>query len=146
MNEQDEKTMNEALGRLAAVREVVSHNQKIRTEILEEAQKKPEYISAGDRLKEAASAIVLLEDKIRALALDAHATDGNKKVHASVEVKVFKTFKIVDVARVTAWVKENLKDALVVDTKKVEQYATKIGPVDGTEVGEEARAQISSKL
>jgi hypothetical protein len=53
---------------------------------------------------------------------------------------------VTDAAKVLAWVKTNLADALTYDPKKVKDYATKIGPVEGTEIVEQPRAQIASDL
>ena len=146
MNEHDEKTMNELLAILAHNRGILENQKSTRTAILEKAQKDPAYVEAGLELTAANEVISETEQKIRELALTHWINTQEKDVHPSVKVKVFKKFEIVDPAAMRAWVDTNLRDALMVDEKKVKDYATKIGPVEGTEVGEEARAEIASKL
>ena len=104
------------------------------------------YTHQKQRHEQLSGEISELEASIRGMALDVYEATANKKPHEKVAIKIFETFKVVDPARVLAWVKTNLADALIYDDKKVKNYAMKIGPVDGTELGTEARAQIASEL
>jgi len=106
----------------------------------------PNYIEAQRAYEESKAVAAQIEEEIRKSALEGYTATGEKNPHEKVTVKVFKVFSVIDPARVLAWVKNNLADALVVDGKKVESYATKIGPVDGTALTEEPRAQIATKL
>lgn len=146
MNEYDTKTMNELLSNLAQARETekkARNNIQILTEAIKTT---PEYQDNDSIRVVAQSAIENLEGLIRDLAKTEWINTANKHPHEKVQIKEFKTFKIVDTAAVRKWVDTYLRDALVVDESKVKQYATKIGPVDGTEVGTEVRAEIASKL
>jgi hypothetical protein len=112
-----------------------------------------EFIASDDvySFQKAASdntavAIAELEEKIRNIVLAEYQTSGSKSPHPKVAVKIFKSFNVTDAAKVLAWVKTNLADALTYDPKKVKDYATKIGPVEGTEIVEQPRAQIASDL
>jgi hypothetical protein len=114
--------------------------------ILENAKLTDLFVMAEQSAAGADAAILDLETQIKNTAISEFNTTGEKKVHPKVEVKIFKKFSIVSPARVLAWVKTNLADALVFDEKKVKNYATKIGPVEGTELVDEPRAQIAAEL
>jgi hypothetical protein len=86
------------------------------------------------------------EAEIKKIALEDYAENKNKHPHDKVDIAMRKKFSIIEPARVLAWVKTNLADALIFDEKKVKNYATKIGAVDGTELTEEPIAQIASNL
>lgn len=114
--------------------------------ILQTVKASPEYVNAIEECQAALANVTTLEESIRAEAIRDYLASDNKHPHPKVEIKLFKTFSIVDPQKVLAWVKTNLADALVVDDKKVKAYATKIGPVDGTAMTEEPKAMIASDL
>lgn len=87
-----------------------------------------------------------LDTELRAAAVADYTANGIKKPHPKVTVKTFRVFKILDMAKVREWVDSKLPDALVMDLKKVEKYAKEIGPVEGTTINEEPRAEIASAL
>lgn len=91
------------------------------------------------------TAVAELETNIRELALAEYATNQDKHPHEKVEIKIFKTFTVLDQNAVREWCFKNHPLALKPDMKMVEADA-KAGPVDGTETGEEPRAMIASKL
>jgi len=90
--------------------------------------------------------ISILESRIRGLALDSYEETKNKNPHPKVTIKIFKTFVILDAKKVWDWAFNNLPTALKLDEKKIEKYALEFGDVDGTQKGEEARAQIATEL
>ena len=114
--------------------------------MLDAVRSTPNYTAAESELKSVSEAVETLEEQIRNTAVSEFKATGTKKVHQKVEVKLFSKFVIVSPSAVLAWVKQNLADALVFDEKKVKAYATKVGPVEGTELVEEPRAQIATEL
>lgn len=146
MNEQDTKTVNELLEKLSKARSNLEAATKIKADILTTARGMREYTSAESIVNIENAIIAEVEEKIRTLVLTEWVNNQNKHPHEKVEVKIFKTFKVVDPAAMRKWVFEKLADALQVDQAKVKKYAMEIGPVEGCETGEEARVQIASKL
>jgi hypothetical protein len=110
------KTQNAALEEFKAIDDVYTYN-KVMTDNF-------------------AQLVSELETVIRAEALAEFQATDNKHPHPKVEIKLFKTFSITEPAKVLAWVKTNLADALVVDEKKVKAYA----------MTEEPKALIASDL
>lgn len=106
----------------------------------------PAYQEALQKAEEATKTADHIETDLRDMALDAYAENGNKKPHEKVQVKIFREFSVTDPHAMRTWVDSNLRDALIVDEKKVKEYALKIGAVDGTQVIETAKAQIASDL
>ena len=104
------------------------------------------YVLMTNMHEVAHSAVEEIEKKLREIAYTEWVNTQNKHPHEKIEVKIFKTFKVISADTVREWVLKNLPAALSPDMKKVEKYALEIGPVDGTEKGEEARVQIASKL
>ena len=136
----------ELLTRLVGARQVADTEKQHMSAITAAAHAAEDYMLAKEIYDDAQVRIEDIELEIKEIALEEYKTTKNKSVHPSITVKIFKTFKVINPAQVLLWVKSNLADALVPDMKKVENYATKIGAVAGTEIGEEARAQIASKL
>ena len=87
-----------------------------------------------------------IEAEIKKIALEDYAETKNKHPHDKVDIAMRKKFNITDSQRVLAWVKTNLADALILNKKKVKNYATKIGAVDGAELTEEPNARIAQSL
>lgn len=112
----------------------------------DEAMTTSEWVEADANFNEATQKIINLQEMIHAEGLRLYEETGEKNIHEKVKAKIFKTLTVADPARVLSWVKTNLADALTFDKKKVENYASKIGPVDGIETGEEVRIQIASEL
>lgn len=110
-----------------------------RDEILEDLKKNNNYLSNDFIYKQALERIADTEEKIKMLAHTEWLNTKNKNPHPSVAVKIFKTFKVINADAVREWVLKNLPAALSPDMSKVQKYAMEIGPVDGTEKGEEAR-------
>lgn len=106
----------------------------------------PAYQEALQKAEESAKTVDQIETDLRNMALNAYAENGEKKPHEKVQVKIFREFSVTDSRAMRAWVDSNLRDALIVDEKKVKDYALKIGAVDGTQVIETAKAQIASDL
>lgn len=104
------------------------------------------YTNQKSNLETAKSMVDNLESQIKEMAIRDYEVTQNKKPHDKVAIKIFKTFKIVDSNRVLAWVKTNLADALIYDERKIKDYATKIGAVEGTLLADEPRVQIASEL
>lgn len=139
--------MDEKLNKLRMARENYNEHKSIASKALDEFKSSDDvYTWNTEKAKEASAEVEALEAEIRAEAIALYKADGNKKPHDKVNIKIMTVFKIVEPARVLAWVKTNLADALIYDEKKIKNYATKIGAVDGTELIEEPQAQIASEL
>lgn len=135
-----------SLAQLAAARTDSQRYKDEMAAMLKHIIESPNYSAAKQAAEEAADRAAHLEESIRNAAIEHYTQTGEKTPHPKVTVKIFKTFSVTDPARVLAWVKQNLADALIVDEKKVKSYATKIGAVDGTSLTDEARAQIATEL
>lgn len=114
--------------------------------ILEAAKATSNYQLADEAHTKAKAQIENLETMIRKAALEEFKANGNKSLHPSVTVKIFKVFNVVDKDRLREWCVQNLPVVLQPDLKKVEAYAKDVGSVDGAELIEEPRAQIATKL
>jgi len=116
--------------------------------ILDAAMETGNYKLADESHGKAKAQIENLEDIIRKAALEEFKATGNKAVHPSVTVKIFKVFNVIDKDRLREWCVKNLPVVLQPDVKKVEAYVKDVGgnSVDGAELTEEARAQIATKL
>lgn len=134
------------LAKLAIAREELKRCKDEMTAMLKSVTDSPNYAAARQSADELQATIETIENVIRNAALDDYTQTGEKNPDPKVTVKIFKVFSVTDPARVLAWVKQNLADALIVDEKKVKNYATKIGAVDGTTITDEARAQIATEL
>jgi hypothetical protein len=131
---------------LKTAREEVQRYKDEMTAMLKSVTESPNYAATRQAADEATDRASQIEEAIRATAVEHYTQTGDKNPHPKVTVKIFKVFSVTDPARVLAWVKQNLADALVVDEKKVKSYATKIGAVEGTTLTDEARAQIATEL
>lgn len=138
--------MNKLLEELRIARAAVEEAKTAQKAKLEAFQQTPEWQDLQLHRVEYDQEIADIEERIKELAMIEWINNQNKHPHEKVEIKLFKTFKVLDPAKVRSWCLENLRDALIVDDKKVKEYAVKIGSVEGTETGEEARVQIASKL
>lgn len=137
---------DELLAKLKVAREKEEDDKKYLNGMIETAKLDHEYIRTSEDLTKTIQEITFLNEQIKTLALTEWINTKNKKPHEKIEVKIFKTFKILNADVLREWVFKNLPAALSPDMKKVEKYAMEIGSVDGTEKGEEARVQIASKL
>ena len=117
-----------------------------KAKILDAVKSSENYILAETKQSENETYAAGIESEIKKIALEDYAETKNKHPHDKVDIAMRKKFSITDAGRVLAWVKTNLADALIFDEKKVKNYATKIGAVDGTELTEEPNAQIASSL
>ena len=135
-----------AISELSKARANSKHLKDEMTAMLKAVVESPNYLNAKQEADAAAEYMEQLETQIRSQAVQDYNASGNKTPHPKVTVKIFKNFAVTDPARVLAWVKQNLVDALVVDEKKVKAYATKVGPIEGTALIDEARAQIATEL
>lgn len=138
--------LDEKLKELAKQREIAQMQKTAMDYLVKAAKASPDYTDAEQMAQKANEEITRLENEIKGYALAVYSETTEKNVHPSVSVKIFNTFKIVDLAKVREFVDARLRDALVVDEGKVKKYALEIGPVEGTEVGQEARVQIASNL
>ena len=138
--------MDTLLEKLRTVRESQEKARLTMKEMVDVIQKSDEYTSLQAVSALAEGEEERLVNEITEKALQQFAIDGNKHVHPKVEVKTFKTFKVVDAVRVWDWCFVNLPAALSTDFKKVEKYAKEFGVVPGTETDEESRVQIAKEL
>jgi len=137
---------DEALSKLAEARATVRQCKDEMNAMLKHVTESPNYLAARESAVAAEIIAAQIEEAIRAAAVQNYTLTGEKNPHPKVTVKIWKTFTVTDPARVLAWVKANLADALIVDDKKVKAYATKVGAVDGTELMDEIRASIATEL
>lgn len=138
--------LDELLSRLKTERVLVDQTKDDLNTMIAVVKNLDEYKNVSELKTKAEERLDSLEKEIKAFALASFAETGNKKPHEKLSVKIYRKFKVVDPNKMLAWVKTNLADALIVDSGKVKDYATKIGAVDGTEIVEEAQAQIASEL
>jgi len=88
-----------------------------------------------------------LEGRIKRVAVDEYNATSNKKPALGVEVKLFAVAEIDQLVIARNWCFANLPAALVIDEKKVKQYAVDFGDVPGVTVTIDVpRAQIATKL
>lgn len=137
---------DEMLSHLKSAREDFLTAKEGMREIIFKATQGEEYKNFELTSELAQKDIAEIEAKIKEFALGQYLGSGEKKPHPKVSVKVFKVVIQNSAEKVRAWVEANLRDALVVDQKKVEKYAKEIGTVDGMEVKDEPRVQIASEL
>lgn len=115
--------------------------------IIDAAKATSNYQIADEAHGKAKAQIENLETVIRKAALEEFKANGNKSLHPSVTVKIFKVFNVLDKDRLREWCVKNLPVVLQPDVKKVEAYVKDLGgSVDGAELIEEPRAQIATKL
>lgn len=115
--------------------------------ILDNAMAGINYQLADEAHGKAKAQIEHLETMLRKAAVDEFKANGNKALHPSLTVKIFKVFNVLDKDRLREWCVKNLPVVLQPDLKKVEAYAKDVGgSVDGAELVEEPRAQIATKL
>jgi len=139
-------TYDELLARLKEARETDEKAKASMKQALDTLKASESYSTIETIHTVSQSAIEELEKQLREIAYTEWVNTQNKHPHEKIEVKIFKTFKVLSADTVREWALKNLPAALSPDMKKVEKYALEIGPVDGTEKGEEARIQIASKL
>lgn len=137
---------DEMLATLKNLRQREGELREEKKAMIEAVTSTQSYKSAELELTSVSAAIVEFEKQIKDMAVADYTSNGIKQPHPKVQVKLFQKFTVLDPARVLTWVKTSLADALVYDEKKVKDYATKIGPVDGTEIVEEVRALIAKEL
>jgi len=113
---------------------------------LESSKQHPAYREPADMAEGADALIEKLEEEIKLKALEEYNGTKNKTPFEKVTIKIFKTFRIVDVDKVKEWAWNNLPAAFKLDEAKIKTYSNSFGEVPGTESGEEARAQIASEL
>jgi len=142
MNEQ----YDDRLKAIAVYRTVIEQQKEIRNALVESVKELPQYVKATDMIVAAEQGLEKMTSEVRDLALTEWINTQNKHPHEKIEVKIFKTFKVLDPKRLREWVFTNLPAALSPDLEKVKKYALEIGDVEGTEKGEEPRIQIASKL
>ena len=139
-------TYDELLSKLVAQRAMLEGSKQWRDKLIEDVKGSQDYLHSSEMIATTEFEINQITGLIRDLAMTEWINTKNKHPHEKVEVKVFKTFKILNADTLREWVFKNLPAALSPDLKKVEKYALEIGDVDGTQKGEEARVQIASKL
>lgn len=142
--------MNELIEQLKQARIDEAKTKATSKSMMDEAMAKlsaePLFVEIVRFHAEASQRVASLEEEIRKQAIEKYAENHNKHPHPKIDIKVMKAFRIADPRKVLAWVKTNLADALTYDEKKVKDYATKIGPVDGTDIVEQPKAYIASDL
>jgi hypothetical protein len=138
--------MDTLLEKLRLVRESQENAMRAMQDLVNETKKSDTYTSLQAVSALAEGEEERLVNEIKEKALQQFAIDGNKHIHPKVEVKTFKTFKVVDAAHVRDWCFVNLPAALSTDFKKVEKYSKEFGVVPGTETDEVNRVQIAKEL
>jgi len=139
-------TYDELLSQLKDVRVHQKTSKDLMNKMIDSVKESEEYKSFQTMNQTENELIEQLEKDICELALAEYAQSSNKKPHAKVTIKTFKTFKIVEPETVRKWVLTNLPTALKVDEAMVKKYALEFNAVDGTETGQEERVQIASEL
>lgn len=134
------------LAQLRAAREAQQNAAVARKAMIEEVKTSDMYTSLQAVEVLAEGEIERLENAVKEYALQQYANDGNKHPHPKVEIKSFKTFKVLDPLAVRAWCLTDLPGALDVNLKKVEKYGKDFGAVPGTEISTEERVQLAKEL
>jgi hypothetical protein len=88
-------------------------------EVIELAKQLSKYEALQDLAQGADNVIETLEEEIKLKALEEYNGTKNKNPFAQVTIKIFKTFKIVDVERVKEWAWNNLPAAFKLDEAKI---------------------------
>ena len=138
--------IEQKLAELKQAREAVIFYRAEMKAMLDNVKASPNYVVSENGAKKGEDIVATLEAELRGLALDEYEATKNKTPFEKVTIKIFKTFKIVDVERVKEWAWNNLPAAFKLDEAKIKTYSNSFGEVPGTESGEEARAQIASEL
>ena len=134
------------LTQLRAARDAREQASTAKRELVEALKQTDGYTSLEAVEVLAEGEVERLETTVREYALQQYANDGNKHPHPKVEIKSFKTFKVLDPISVRAWCLTDLPGALDVNLKKVEKYGKDFGAVPGTEISTEEKVQISREL
>ncbi len=137
----------ELLVMLAGARQNEANYKQVTQNIIANA-KATDYYQEADALARAEATLIEdLTTEIKARALADYDVHQNKNPFKGVTIKVFKVFGVIDNDAMEKWVETNLAAAVkkTFDIKLIETFA-KSSPVPGTEVIEEPRAEISSKL
>jgi hypothetical protein len=138
--------IEQKLAELKQAREVSALCKSEMKYIIDAAKLYPQYRDLSDKANQADANIEKLEEEIKLKALEEYNGTKNKNPFEKVTIKIFKTFKIVDVEKVKEWAWLNLPAAFKLDDAKIKTYSNSFGDVPGTETGEEARALIASEL
>jgi hypothetical protein len=146
MNKDTLEKMDTLLSNLKSFRADAEFYKAEKAKILGAVKSSDNYVLAETKQSESETYATGVESEIKRIALEDYAENKNKHPHDKVDIAIRKKFSIIDSARVLAWVKTNLAAALIFDEKKVKDYVTKIGAVDGTELTEEPNAQIAANL
>lgn len=138
---------DELLKALAVAREQQASYKSIAAKIIEEAKASENYQYAAQAAEREGALIETLSAEIKTRALAIYSATSEKKPFPGVTVKVFKNFVIQNQEAMEKWVETNLAAAVkrVFDMKVIETFA-KSNPIPGTEIQEEPRAEIASKL
>lgn len=137
----------ELLKMLAFHREMADSNKFIMGKIIEEAKALPSYKDADQNAKSETAMVEALTAEIKSRAIGEYLGSGNKKPYPGVTVKVFRTFMVNSQEIMEAWVEKNLAAAVkkVFDMDVIKTFA-KTNPIPGTDLLEDIRAEIASKL
>lgn len=140
-------TTEELLKMLAGARQNEANFKQVTKNMIDEVKATQEYQESDALAKAEALLIKNLTDEIKARAVAEFNATGNKKPFAGVSIKVFKTFVVNSQETMEKWVETNLAAAVhkVFDMDVIETFA-KTNPVPGTDLLEEVRAEIASKL
>lgn len=140
------QTLNDLLKHLHNARRDAEKAKETMKAVLDAAKEGDVYRSADLVREMAENDIQALEERIHQQGLAAYLETGEKTVNKFVKVREESVFTITDAAAMRTFVETRLPDALIVDEKKVKNYATKIGAVDGTTVTKEPKVTIATDL
>lgn len=139
--------MNEQL--LDALRHAREAKEKVsatRKEMVEVITRSDEYTSLQAAEMIAEGEIERLTEQINQEVLTDYELDHNKHPHPKIEVKTFKTFRLVFPDSARQWCFTHLPAALDLNVKKFEKYCRVFGGTEDVVIGEEIKVQIAREL
>src|SRR5258706_8810209 len=119
-NEHDKNNIDKDLRTRAEYREKYDEHQAKRDQMLEELKQRTEYVNTGIDMDSCAQIMAEAETRIKMLAHTEWILTQNKHPHEKVEVKIFKTFKVINADTLRDWVLKNLPAALDPNLRKIE--------------------------
>lgn len=141
--------LNNLLEQLRAARIDQEQYSKEKKTLLEKVTTSDAYRIAEVGATNAATRIDEFETKIREIGLQQFLNTGDKHFHPSIEIKEFRTVKLVKekVSDLREWLFANFRPALIVDEKKVIDAAKEGNiPDEFYSAALEPRVQIAKEL
>lgn len=108
---------------IANLREYLPELKAERDKLIKAVTESKEYKSLDENIKKAQQTLEIAEENLRNQALERYALTRDKKMGFGVEIKLFKTARIVNEGNMREWCLHNFTPALKLDIKAIEKAA-----------------------